>query len=78
MLFAKVLALFFVGSFVSCASKTTLPFSTDAKNAWFLESNGVSQYPTYCMANEKDSGADPVCYKAKKVDLTTTSSSLLR
>ena len=52
----------------SCATHTS-PFTTKHENAWFimLDQTSNDSFPVYCMANKKDTSAEPVCYKSKNI-----------
>ncbi len=58
-------SLFFL---IGCAS-TTVPYSTQHDNTWFLEDRGGRVFPIFCMANKKENSADPKCFEAEKTGL---------
>jgi hypothetical protein len=51
-----------------CAS-TTVPYSSEHENTWFLENRGGRVFPIYCMANKKEKTADPKCFEADKSEI---------
>jgi hypothetical protein len=51
--------------FTSCATHT-VPFASKNENTWFLEQGRGETFPIFCMANKKESTAEPVCFKAEK------------
>lgn len=63
-----MLMLAIATQFVSCATSTTVPYSTEHENTWFLENRGGVVSPIYCLANKTEKGANPKCYKAQKLE----------
>lgn len=50
----------------SCSSDSKM-IAVQERNTWFMQYPGEEDaaLPIYCMANEHEKGASPVCYQAK-------------
>ena len=63
----KMCLILFAFLISSCAMQRTSPFSTKDENAWFIveEVDSGNSWPVYCMANKKETTAEPICFKSK-------------